>query len=174
MLWKLFCNTGGLTKLFTWSFLREKYFYLVVIYLPDFTNNKNKNVPAYCSNKLDKNRHLEYYPYDKYKSPHTETPISNTGGGGYSEKSKTQSAKICLNFNFRGRGYSEVKYSKCQDLPKFQFLGWGYSGTGFQDGGALENLDKNFTVHKPACASQIVSHILCMWRLKSCYFDWQC
>ena len=23
---------------------------------------------------------LEYYPYDKYKSPHTETPTSNRGG----------------------------------------------------------------------------------------------
>ena len=25
---------------------------------------------------------LEYYPYDKYKSPHTETPTSNRVGGG--------------------------------------------------------------------------------------------
>ena len=36
-------------------------------------------------------------------------------------KSNTQSAKICLNFNWGG--YSEVKYSKCQDLPKFQLGG---------------------------------------------------
>ena len=48
---------------------------------------------------------LEYYPYDKYKSPHTETHTSNFFGG------------------VGGGGYSGVKYSKCQDLPKFQFLG---------------------------------------------------
>ena len=30
-------------------------------------------------------------------------------------------------FQFLGGGYSGVKYSKCQDLPKFQFWG-GYSG----------------------------------------------
>ena len=48
----------------------------------------------------------EYYPYDKYKSPQTETPTSNSWEGG-------------------GGGGSEVKYSKCQDLPKFQFSGGG-------------------------------------------------
>ena len=36
---------------------------------------------------------------------------------------KSQSAKICLNFNFRRGGYSATEKSKCQDLPKFQFLG---------------------------------------------------
>ena len=41
--------------------------------------------------------------------------------GGGILKSNTQSAKICLIFNFLG-GDSEVKYSKCQDLPKFQFF----------------------------------------------------
>ena len=52
---------------------------------------------------------------------------------------KSQGAKICLNFNFRGWGWgSRVegvfwasqnrKVSKCQDLPKFQFSGGrGYS-----------------------------------------------
>ena len=45
---------------------------------------------------------------------------------------KTQSAKICLNFNLGGEGgYSSAKskLTKCQDLPKFQFSGhWvGYS-----------------------------------------------
>ena len=107
-------------------------------------------------------------------------PQAYVGGGGYSEvkyskcqdlpkfqfffwgggilKSNTQSAKICLNFNLGGGGYSEVKYSKCQDLPKFQFSGRG--------GGVLENLVKNLLcVQKPACASQIVSHILRMWKL---------
>ena len=44
-----------------------------------------------------------------------------------------------------GGGCSEVKYSKCQDLPKFQFSGGGgrYSGTRFQNRGVMENLDKN-------------------------------
>ena len=57
-------------------------------------------------------------------------------GGGYSGVVKTEIAKICLNFNFRGWGwgwgvgYSGVgktqsakiclkQNSKCQDLPKF-------------------------------------------------------
>ena len=43
---------------------------------------------------------------------------------------KSQSAKICLNFNFRRGGYSATEKSKCQDLPKFQFSGGGgYSAT---------------------------------------------
>ena len=37
-------------------------------------------------------------------------------GGGYSETKKSQSAKICLKFNFPGGGYSETQKSKCQDL----------------------------------------------------------
>ena len=56
--------------------------------------------------------------------------FSGRGGGGYSETEKSQSAKICLNFNFRGGEYSETEKSKCQDLPKFQFSGGGgYSET---------------------------------------------
>ena len=44
-------------------------------------------------------------------------------------KLKSQSAKMCLNFNFRGGG-GILKKSKCQDLPKFQFLvGGGHSET---------------------------------------------
>ena len=40
-------------------------------------------------------------------------------------KIKTQSAKICLNFNFRGGGgVLKSQNPKCQDLLKFQFLGW--------------------------------------------------
>ena len=50
-----------------------------------------------------------------------ELPPATLGG---TLESNTQSAKICLNFNCQG-GYSGVKYSKCQDLPKFQFLGVG-------------------------------------------------
>ena len=40
------------------------------------------------------------------------------GSGGV----KTQSAKICLNFNFQG-GVLGSQNPKCQDLPKFQFSG---------------------------------------------------
>ena len=46
------------------------------------------------------------------------------GGGGGILKSNTQSAKICLNFNFREGG-------------------GGYSGTKFQNRGVLENLVKH-------------------------------
>ena len=56
------------------------------------------------------------------------------GGRGVLRQVKTQSAKICLNSNFRGWGGGGVGYSqpsqnsKCQDLPKFQILG-GWGGT---------------------------------------------
>ena len=60
----------------------------------------------------------------------------------------TQSAKICLNFNFQGGGLSGLKFQR----------------------GALwriwtQVLLFEVTVQKPACASQLVSHILRMWRL---------
>ena len=54
----------------------------------------------------------------------TKICLNFNGEGGILE-SNTQSAKICLNFNWGGV-YSGVKYSKCQDLPKFQFGGGGY------------------------------------------------
>ena len=78
------------------------------------------------------------------------------GGRGILLKSNTQSAKICLNFNFRGVG------------------GGGYGGLGvfwnqISEQGVLENLVKNLPcVQKPACVSQMVSHILRMWRLINC------
>ena len=40
-------------------------------------------------------------------------------------KVKTQSAKICLNFNLGRGGVLESQNPKCQDLPKFQFGGGG-------------------------------------------------
>ena len=100
-------------------------------------------------------------------SLHIRSP-SFKGGGGILE-SNTQSAKICLNFNFREGGTLESNTQSAQDLPKFQFWGeGGLSGLKFQKG-ALKNLDKNLlfevSVQKPACASQRVSHILRMWRL---------
>ena len=44
-------------------------------------------------------------------------------GGGDSETEKSQSAKICLNFNFWGGVFRNWKVTKCQDLPKFQSSG---------------------------------------------------
>ena len=56
------------------------------------------------------------------------------GVGGTLSQVKTQSAKICLNFNvggWGGGGYSQPSQnSKCQDLPKFQFVGGGRAGGG--------------------------------------------
>ena len=63
--------------------------------------------------------------------------IFSLWGGGYSGQVKSEkswSAKICLNFNFRGGGggvfwaSQNWKVLKCQDLPKFQFSGGGGRG----------------------------------------------
>ena len=54
------------------------------------------------------------------------------GGGGYSETEKSQSAKICLNFNFRGGGgNSETEKSQSAKICLiFNFFwGGGYSET---------------------------------------------
>ena len=76
------------------------------------------------------------------------------GGGGYSETEKSQSAKICLNFNFQGGGgYSETEKSQSAKIClNFNFRGGGgYSGVNF----GLENLNQNLMFgQKPACASQ--------------------
>ena len=57
---------------------------------------------------------------------HIVSHCEDRGGGGYSVIENTQSPKICLNFNFRGGGvFCNWKYSKSQDLPKFQFSGGG-------------------------------------------------
>ena len=67
----------------------------------------------------------EYYPYDKYKSPQTETPTSNSweGGGGVL-KSNTQSAKICLNFNWGG-GVLKSNTKSGKICLNFNFWGGG-------------------------------------------------
>ena len=50
----------------------------------------------------------------------------------------------------------------------FPEMGGGAFWSEIPERGFLENLDKNLLFsQKPACASQIVSHILRMWRLKS-------
>ena len=83
------------------------------------------------------------------------------GAGRYSgvRTENIQSAKICLNFNFLGGGgLSDLKFQR----------------------GALWRIWTQIllfvvTVHKPPCASQIVSHILRMWRLmKTQFFTEKC
>ena len=39
-------------------------------------------------------------------------------GGGYSETEKSQSAKICLNFNFRGGGVGGILKLKSHKVPR--------------------------------------------------------
>ena len=129
------------------------------------------------ANKYSLQVKLEYYPYDKYKSPHMETPTSNSeGGGGVGIlKSNSQSAKTCLNFKFflGGEGILKSNTQSTKICLNFKLGEGGYSGTKFQNRGVLENLVKNLLcVQKPACASQIVSHILRLWRLiKTNYID---
>ena len=77
---------------------------------------------------------------------------------------KTQSAKICLNFNFRGRGYSlPSQNSKCQDLPKFQFSRGGGRAL-FREWGHSRNFEPNFTVQPETCLC-ITDSLPHMWRL---------
>ena len=87
---------------------------------------------------------------------------------------------------FRNGGYSGVNFGHLKS--ELFWNGGVYSGVNFghlkselfQNGGGgafwsvipergfLENLDKNLLFsQKPACASQIVSHTLCVWRLTS-------
>ena len=86
-------------------------------------------------------------------------------------------------FQFSGGGVgggqgtllSQSQNSKCQDLPKFQFSGGGEGGGGAlsQEWGTLRILNQNLLFsQKPACASQIVSHILRMWRLIKPRMQW--
>ena len=95
-------------------------------------------------------------------------PFWGLGGGvgGWGAKTEnTQSAKKWLNLNFQG-GYFGVNIGHL----KSEVFHWGGGGfwSDIPERGFLENLDKNLLFsQKPAFASQIVSHILRMWRLKS-------
>ena len=68
-----------------------------------------------------------------------------------------------------GGGYFGVNFGHLK-YEVFRKGGGGLSGLKFQKGSFLENWDKNLLfeecVQKCTCASQIVSHILRMWRLK--------
>ena len=90
---------------------------------------------------------------------------------GYSRPTEVQSAKICPYFHWGG-GVLQINSSpKCQDLPKFSF--WG-EGAVLQtnipeilEWGHSRNFEPKILPTGMCSASQIVSHILCMWRLTS-------
>ena len=62
------------------------------------------------------------------------------GCGGGILQLKSQSANICLNFNFRGGGgrVSATEKFKYQDLPKFQFFAFFFGGVGVWQYSAIE------------------------------------
>ena len=102
-------------------------------------------------------------------------------GGGGILKLKSQSAKICTNFNLGG-GYSETEKSKCQDLhggggilklksqsakisDNFHFReGGGILKLYFRIGVYCRIWTKISTTPAGSCIT-VVSHILRMWRL---------
>ena len=64
--------------------------------------------------------------------------ISIFGGEGGILKLKSQSAKICLNFNFRGGGgILKLKSQSAKNSDNFHFRGGKYSETVFQNRGIL-------------------------------------
>ena len=87
-----------------------------------------------------------------------------TWGGGILE-SKTQSAKICLNFNFRGGGILESKTQSAKICLNFNLGGGPLSGLKFQKGAFwriwTEILLFEFSVQKPASASQSLTYYVC-------------
>ena len=74
-------------------------------------------------------------------------------------------------FQFSGGGSDTLpsENPKCQDLPKFQFSGGG--GCSVPRVGHSQNFEPNFQPLQLATASQIVSHILLMWRLITIYLE---
>ena len=75
---------------------------------------------------------------------------------------KTQSAKICLNFNFQSRVFCASQNSKCQDLPKFQFSQGVGEGVLYQipEQDILANLSTNFALPLSGspCIADSLSH----------------
>ena len=57
------------------------------------------------------------------------------------QTNSTQSAKICPNLHFRGRGGPDQLNPKCQDLSRSAFLGWGVGGCGGAGGGGPDQLN---------------------------------
>ena len=100
----------------------------------------------------------EWYPRGIQISLHIRSPGFQAygGDGGTICEVKTQSAKICLNFNFGGGGYYlPSQNSKCQDLPKFQFSGGG-GGLCPKSGGTFGILDKNLLLEE--CVQECALH----------------
>ena len=96
-----------------------------------------------------------WYPRGIQISVHIRSPRSRAygGGGGVTLESKLKSlrnAKICLNFNFRGVCVCVGGGGGIGSVPRV---------------GHSRNFEPNFQPLQLATASQIVSHILRMWRL---------
>ena len=76
-------------------------------------------------------------------------------------------------FQFPGEGvFCPSQNSKCQDLANFSFRGGG-EVCSVPEQGVLANLSKKFALSchfLETFASQIVSHILRMWRLTKCLY----
>ena len=115
--------------------------------------------------RLERIWKLEYYPYDKYKSPHTETPTSNRIGGGYSGVVKTQITKICLNFNFLEEGYSGVvKTQSAKICLNFNFPGGGFFDLKFQRGVFWRIWTQIYCAYTETCLciTDSLSHTMCV------------
>ena len=106
----------------------------------------------------------EWYPRGIQISLHIRSPGFQAWGGGYSGVNFGDLKPKVFHFRGRGRGVFRSKLWSSQ-IWSFS-LGGGAFWSEIPERGFLENLDKNLLFsQKPACASQIVSHILRIWRL---------
>ena len=137
--------------------------------------------------------------YSRVNFGHLKSEVFRNGGGGYSGVNFGHLKSEVFQNGGGGVFWSKLWSSQIWSFPKWG----GYSGVNFghlksevfQNGGGvfqsklwwggtfwseipergfLENLGKNLLFsQKPACASQIVSHILRMWRLiRRNWFIW--
>ena len=99
---------------------------------------------------------------------HLKSEVFQNGGGGYSRVNFGHLKSEVLRNG--GRGYSGVNFGHLKS-EVFRNGGGVAFWSEIPERGFLENLDKNLLFsQKPACASQIVSHILRMWRLIKGHF----
>ena len=104
----------------------------------------------------------EWYPRGIQISLHIRSPGFQTRVAGVLCQVKTESAKICLDFNFGGGGggtLSQVKTQSAKICLNFNFHGGGGYSTVLRVGHS-QNFEPNFQPLQLASASQIVSHIL--------------
>ena len=68
--------------------------------------------------------------YEKFQDENNSNEMVSTGDTEISLHIRSPKTPELLKFKFGGGGYSGVKYSKCQDLSKFQFsvCVWGEGG----------------------------------------------